>query len=202
MAIFEGFLVGLMMVIFIGPVFFTLLQSTFKYGSIAGFAVAFGIFISDVIIVAFCRLGANSLVQNPVYHSWLAILGSLLLFFLGVKYIFKPDISRKSSFEMSKFSVPSYFIKGFVVNFVNPFVFVVWLSTITYAEVKYVVGNDSTYFLIAALFAILFTDSLKVYFAAKLFHFLKPEILKKIQIGIGFLLIGFGCRLLYYFFTH
>mgnify|MGYP003340062785 CR=1 FL=1 len=50
-AIGKGVLAGLSMLLFIGPVFFTLLKSALQHGIKTGVSVAFGIFISDVICV-------------------------------------------------------------------------------------------------------------------------------------------------------
>ena len=46
MAFLKGYGIGLAMVIFIGPVFFTLLKTTLKYGMTGGMLAAAGIITS------------------------------------------------------------------------------------------------------------------------------------------------------------
>lgn len=200
MAIWEGYLVGLAMVVFLGPVFFTLLQVTLEHGYKFGFAIVWGILISDVVVVALCFLGASDLFSSTENQFWIALLGSFVLFALGLKYIIKPDLNTNTSLKVSAVSLSAYFIKGFLVNFVNPFVFIVWISTITYAESKYPEGDSALFFLIAALLGILTIDSIKVLISNKLKPFLKGVFLRRIFFIIGLILIAFGVRLLYFCF--
>lgn len=196
----EGYITGLTMIVFIGPVFFTLVQSTLQYGVKAGFAVTLGIFISDAVIATLCLFGAVGFVENVRHQFWLALAGGLILFFIGFKYILKPTINTVSDFKPSVFSLSAFFAKGFLVNFVNPFVFMVWISITALAKIKFDNWNDSMYFLIAALAGILTTDSLKVVLAGRIQKLLHPVLLRKIFFVIGLILICFGIRFFYFAF--
>lgn len=200
MAIWEGYIVGLAMIIFIGPVFFTLIQTTLQYGAKAGFAVALGIFISDVVIVMLCFFGATRFFESTQHKSWLAVIGSLLLFYIGLRYTLKPNITTDVDFKPSVFRLSSFFAKGFLVNFVNPFVFIVWITTIAYSETQFENTSNSIFFLMAALLGILTTDSLKVILAGSILKFLKPVVLRKVFFVTGLILFCFGIRLLYFAF--
>ncbi len=202
MAFLEGYLAGLAMIIFIGPVFFTLLHSTFLYGSKAGFAVVLGIFISDVLVVSLCSFGPGNFYKNTNYQLILAFTGSVMLFYMGLKYIFKPSSNTAINLEPSVIGLSAFFTKGFLVNFVNPFVFIVWISVVTYANVKYEQQSESLLFFAAALMGIITTDSLKVLLAKRILNFLKPEILQKLFFVFGIILVCFGIRLLYFFWSH
>lgn len=196
--ILEGYITGLAMIVFIGPVFFTLIQSTIQYGAKAGFAVTLGIFISDAVIAALCLFGAIEFFENARHQFWLALAGGSILFFIGFKYILKPTVNTVSDFKPSVFSLSAFFAKGFLVNFVNPFVFMVWISITALAKIKFDTWNDSMYFLGAALSGILTIDSLKVILAEKVQKFLSPVLLRKIFFVTGLILIGFGIRFLYF----
>lgn len=68
MAILEGYLIGLWMIVFIGPVFFTLIQSTLHYGVRLGLSVAFGIHGTIVgIFFTLPILATNALFERK---SW------------------------------------------------------------------------------------------------------------------------------------
>jgi threonine/homoserine/homoserine lactone efflux protein len=198
MALLEGYLIGLSMVVFLGPVFFTLLQSTLQHGIKIGFAIVAGIIMSDVLVVMLCSYGTQSFFLHPKNQFWLALVGSVVLFFMGAKYILKPNYNCSTTLQPSVFTWSGFFVKGFAVNFINPFVFMVWIATITYAESTYKGDNETIIFLLAALLGILTTDSLKVLLASKLTSVLQPVVLRKLFIVIGLILIGFGCRLLYF----
>lgn len=198
--VIEGYITGLAMIVFIGPVFFTLIQSTLQYGAKTGLAVTLGIFISDAVIATLCLFGAMEFFENKQYQTWLALAGGLILFFIGFKYILRPTINTVPDFKLSVFSLSTFFAKGFLVNFVNPFVFMVWISITALAKIRFDTWNESMYFLGAALIGILTTDSLKVILAERLQKFLHPVVLRKIFFVTGLILLCFGIRFLYFAF--
>ncbi|MBP9151879.1 MAG: LysE family translocator [Flavobacteriales bacterium] len=198
MAFAEGFLVGLGMVIFIGPVFFTLLKSALNYGFWAGIMVAFGIFISDVICVGLCSFGAIPFFKNPENQFWLALGGSFILFLLGLKYILKPNVNVDADLKLKAGHYTAFFAKGFLVNFVNPFVFLVWISIIGLGQANHGSGQELWVFLGATLLGIFLTDSAKVVFAHRIKKLIQPNFLRKAYQVIGIVMIGFGVRLLWF----
>lgn len=198
MAFLEGFGVGLAMVVFIGPVFFTLLKSALNYGFWAGMMVALGIFISDVVCVALCSFGAIPFFKNTENQFYLAVGGSIILFGLGLKYLLKPNVNVDEQVKLHAGHYTAYFTKGFLVNFVNPFVFLVWISVIGLGQGKYGAGEDLWIFLGASLLGILTTDSLKVIFADKIKPLIQPKFLLRAYQVIGIVLIGFGVRLVWF----
>ncbi len=201
MSFVEGYLWGLGMIIFIGPVFFTLLKSALNYGFWAGMMVAFGIFVSDVVCVLLCSYGAIPFFENPLNQHWLAVVGSVILFGLGFKYLLKPNVNVDTDLKLKAGHYTAYFVKGFLVNFVNPFVFLVWIGVIGLAQRKYGVGQDLWLFLAAALLGILTTDSAKVIFADRIKALIKPKFLLRAYQVIGIVLIGFGIRMIWFVAT-
>jgi len=195
MAFLEGYLVGLAMVVFLGPVFFTLLKSTLTYGRLAGFMVALGIFVSDVVCVSLCTLGAVPFFKDESNQFWLGVVGAAVLFILGLKYLLRPTIATDIELKLHAGHHTAFFLKGFVVNFVNPFVFLVWIGVIGHAQGKFGFGTDLRIFLLAALLAILTTDTLKVLFAHRIKRFIQPNLLLRTYQVIGALLILFGIRM-------
>lgn len=199
--IIEGYLFGAAMIVFIGPVFFTLLQATLQHGKRQGFALAFGIFISDALILSFCLLGFKNFIERSWVQLLLSLVGCIILFAIGIKYIVNPSITKGIEIKEVGKKTRSFFVKGFLVNTINPFVFGVWISAISYVETKFNTQMERYSFLTAALFGILSTDTLKVLLADKLQKVLTPIFLKKLFLLFGIILICFGARLLYAFFT-
>lgn len=200
MAFLEGFVVGLGMILFIGPVFFYLLKSSLQFGYKAGLAAAFGIFISDVVCILICFYGAISIFKSPDYQFGLAVIGGIILCLLGIKYMLKPSVSfEQTAVKLKAYNLTSFFMKGFLVNLINPFVFLVWIGIIGYGQNEYGVNINLFSFLGAATLGILITDSLKVIMAQKIKPFIKPKILSWTYKVIGILLIGFGIRMIIIF---
>jgi threonine/homoserine/homoserine lactone efflux protein len=194
----DGFLVGLALIILIGPVFFTLLKTSLHYGVFAGSLVAFGIFISDVIAVFLCVFGASSFLKSDDSKFYLSLVGGVLLIVLGVRYYLKKKSGAENNTQLKASHYAVFFAKGFLVNFVNPFVFAVWIGIIAVAGNKHGFGSDLGIYLSGTLLAILSTDMTKVLLASKIKNILKPEILLKLYKIIGVCLVLLGLRLLAY----
>lgn len=194
MILIEGYLFGLSSVIFIGPVLFTLVQSTLEKGRPAGISTALGIIVSDIICVAVCAVGAIPFFENVTNQLWIGIAGSILLLGLGTKYTFFPSKKIKaedtSSIEKSDYYV--FFTKGFLINFVNPTVFAYWIAFLIYAESKFSNASDTWIFMSAILAGIFTIDISKVLLANKIKPLIEPKRLKLIFQIIGILLLIFG----------
>ncbi|WP_405207380.1 LysE family translocator [Aquimarina sp. LLG6339-5] len=196
MSFIEGFFIGIAMIIFVGPVFFLLLNSSFQYGLKAGFSVAFGIIVSDVICVLLCYYGLSTFMTATQNQFWIGIIGSVILFGLGISYLLKKAvITNDISINSKKWT--SFFIKGFSVNFFNPFVFIVWIGVFKYGYEKYSDSIALLVFLIAVLSGILTTDLLKVFLSDKLKPFISPYRLKIFFRITGVVLLIFAFRLAY-----
>ena len=197
MSFLKGFLLGLSFIIFIGPVLFTLLKSTLQYGLKSGLAVAFGIFISDVIAVLLCLFGSAAFFKDFNNQFYIAIVGGVILVALGLKYIFKPNLQLDHQLELKKLHYFNFFAKGFLINFINPFVFIIWIGVIALAKNTYGWNSDLGLYLVGTLLAILLTDTLKALFSHRLKSLLQPKMLRPIYQVIGCLLVVFGFRLFY-----
>lgn len=198
MAFLEGFLLGLGMMVFFGPVFFTLLKAALSYGTGAGMMVALGIFISDVVCIGLCSFGAIPFFKNPDNQIWLSLGGSIILFGIGLKYLLNPNTDTNSEIKLKPGHYSAYFAKGFLVNFVNPFVFIVWISIIGLGQVNHGSGQELWLFLGAVLFGTLLTDSIKVVFANRIKKLIRPQFLRRAYQVIGIVMLGFGVRLLWF----
>ncbi len=196
MSFLEGFAIGLGMVIFIGPVFFLLLNSSFQSGSRAGFAVALGIIVSDIIYVGLCYYGLSSFINIENNKFWMGTIGSIIVFILGLHYLLKKaKITTEISMNSRRLRI--FFLKGFSVNFFNPFVFAVWIGVFNYGQHNYPEPGSLKIFLISVLSGILFTDVVKVFLSKKIKGFISLKRLTLFFKVTGVLLIIFSVRLLY-----
>ena len=195
MAFIEGYLIGLGMIIFIGPVFFLLLNSSVQYGRKAGVSVAVGIIVSDIFCIWLCHLGLSVFFNATENQFWIGITGGFLLFFLGIYYLIKTSFSKQ--IIMSVRSLFGFFIKGFSINFFNPFVFAVWIAIFQLGNSKFKNTSSFWIFIVAILLGILTTDLLKVFFSQKLRNLLSEQRLLLFSKIIGLILIVFSIRVFY-----
>lgn len=174
--------------VLIGPVFFTLLQATLQNGFKAGWAVAWGIIASDIICLILCRLGVEVLLKDKANLLYFGAVTFLLLLGMGFYYLLNNHIHIKEV-KLKKSDYATFFAKGFLVNFVNPFVFFVWTGISSYAVHNFDAWGGYLY-QFGVLIGIFTTDTLKVLFANYLKPLLNIDKLKYVYKVIGLVLIA------------
>ncbi|MEL7535166.1 MAG: LysE family transporter [Bacteroidota bacterium] len=198
MALFQGYLYGLTLILLIGPVFFTLLQNTWENGFKSGFTVALGIVSGDALCVALLfGLGVSGWFLETENQFWLGLIGAIILLVLGTLYTFRSPRTDGVQVNLKAGTYLNAFVQGFVVNFFNPFAFAVWIGAIALASSLYETTYSQSVFLGGMLMAILTTDTLKVGLAHYIRPLLKTEWLNYIFKGIGVILCLSGMYLLF-----
>ena len=199
MELITGILLGLSTLLFIGPVFFYLIKTTLEEGLWAGVSVAVGIILGDIIYVFLVFEGFSSFLDNDQYNKWFALFGGILLLFLGLKYILTQTVRARFMKSFSANSLGIYALKGFLLNFVNPFVLAVWIGFYSINQTKFEDKSSILLSLIVTLIVIFTTDCLKVVFANNLKPYLKRNKLQMLYKLFGIIMILFGIRLLIHY---
>lgn len=198
--ILEGVLLGLTLSILMGPIFIALTQSSLEKGYKAGLSVGAGIWISDILFITLTYEFIHRIthiVDGEYFQLSMGIIGGLVLISFGLYSLF----SRIKEFSKSEISgAKSYlqfFTKGFLVNTINPFTFIFWISVIsTYVLGKNITGVQSLQFLGSILIVIIVTDSLKVFLAQLLRNHLRIVHVQWINRIAGIALAVFGVLLI------
>lgn len=195
MSFLEGLSYGVATMLLIGPVFFTLLRASLEHGTRGGLAVACGIIVSDVLVAVLCTTGLVLAMQRSIPQQWIALAAGLLLLALGLRYLVIRDLAMDNQAHRSGRTTLALFASGFLVNFVNPFVFAVWVAFVMRASAFGNTGG-STNFLAGVVMGIFATDIAKVLLAQRLRALLNPITLRRLYFMLGLVLIGFGLRML------
>ena len=201
MVILTGILLGLSTLLFMGPVLFYLTKSAIESGFKAGIAVSLGIISGDILCILIAHSYSEYLFNNTEYQKWFALCGALILLCIGLKYIIKPNLSTEVNGEIENKKLITYFINGFLINFINPFVFVIWVGFISYNLANFS-NSETNISLIFTLLTIFATDILKSYFASIIQLFIKPNRIIIMFKLFGVVMILFSIRLLALFFTY
>lgn len=201
MVLWNGMLLGLLLTIFIGPVFFALIHTSIEKGFYSGVFMAIGIAISDAFYVSITYLGISHLFNVESVNFWLGFAGGFIMLGFGLVYILKPvNEPRVQQVKITgKLGLFRQTIKGFLLNGINPSVFLFWIGIATMATVNYNYSNtDAIVFFGAIIFTVFFTDILKSFVANKLKTLLTRRFMKLMNIIVGCGLFIFGLRLFYY----
>lgn len=198
-AIFQGLLLGSVLAVQPGPSLFTLIQTSSKKGFKSGFALAIGIFLSDVICVLLAYLGIAQLFDNPNNKMVIGLIGGTLLIVFGLFSIFhKKKEEEEKGLVIKAVNVPLFITKGFFLNILNPsviFLWILWVGAVS--SNKEFTRIHISLFFITTLAIVFITDVLKAYFANKISKHLSHQILRKISILLGIILLVTGLVFIY-----
>ena len=198
---------GLYLAISVGPILFTVINTSLHKGIRAGFSFVAGIWLSDILFVLFSNVFTVFTAHFlDVYIEEIGYGGGFLLLVLGIYYtILKKALlirsGDESNIEISHGEIAKLFAKGFLINSLNPILFVEWLTVSTLFAKTYSVNYRVLIFAVC-LGVNIFSDILKVLLAGKFKSKLTFHNLNIINRITGVVLIICGCFILYQTYYH
>lgn len=200
MIVLNGIKFGVLLALLIGPVFFTLIQTSVEKGFWNGALVALGVSLSDTFYVTICYLGMAQVLENEEVRVYMAYIGGAILIVFGLYHLLvKSKRGSRSVYKPTgERGVFRYVLKGFVINGLSPMVVVFWIGVISIASLDYgyTSGVNFIIFFVSLLATVLITDILKAYLADKLRSLVTPRLLMVMNVTVGIALIIFGGRLI------
>lgn len=172
-AIISGIGFGLVLTFITGPVFFALIKTSIEKGFHAGISLALGVVTSDMVFVGAILFGSQYFEISAKDKIIAGLVGSLVLFSIGIYYIFKKADVNYKSLVPNKINHAGYFIKGFVMCIFNPTVLLHWTVVIGAASTMYHEGVHNRSLKIAIMFFTILAvqfglDTVKAFYADKL----------------------------------
>ena len=201
--VLKGILFGLLLAVMLGPVFFALIQNSIVKGFKAGAAMAVGVTISDVSYIFLMYFSVKLFRGNDTVSVIFGGLGGLIILITGVMSFFKKNFDMDTQIKTSKRGLAKQFVKGFLLNGINPFVLLYWLGVMTLVTVNYGYEKEEVItFFCAIISTLIITDLTKVALAQKLRNFITEKRLRIMNKVVGVALILFSLRLFYFAFEH
>ncbi len=198
-AIIKGIGLGLLLVISVGPVIFTIIKQSINNGKEGGFSFVAGVWISDFVWVILSNLFSEFVTTLLDFKKPIGIAGSTLLISMGVFYLFfkkvhvhPQDISLP---PLQKSDHAKIALQGFLVNTLNPGVMIFWLTSVTAIALLHSTRERIVIFG-TCLVVNMAADVGKVVLAGKLRSKLTLHNIRLINRISGFILICFGTALL------
>jgi len=198
MIVIKGIQFGIVLAFLVGPVFFTIIQTSAERGFPKGVLVAIGVCISDAFYVVVCYLGLIQLIESPVFRDQMAFVGGSILIVFGLYHLI---VKTRKSMSPGKAATESksyrYILKGFFINAFSPMVPILWIGYISVASIDLGLVEDSefTVFFAAMLVTVLLTDIAKAYLAGRLSTLVTPQRMMWMNVIVGIALIVYGIRL-------
>lgn len=198
--VLKGIQLGFLLAFLVGPVFFTIIQTSLERGFWNGTLVAVGVSLSDTLYVAICYFGLFQFLNEPSSKIYMAYIGGAILILFGVYHIFvKARRSKGTSFHFAVATKPlKYISKGFIINGITPTVLIFWIGTISVATIDfgYSTGIEFLIFFTSLLVTVFSTDLTKAYLADRLRKLMTAKFLMVMNLVVGACLLIFGIRLL------
>jgi threonine/homoserine/homoserine lactone efflux protein len=199
--VLNGILSGLVLAVLVGPVFFTLLQTSIERGFKSGVYVAIGIALSDSLYIAASYLGLSGLFNSADFQIYLSYVGGFIILCFGLYYLLVKSrklMNFNGSEHVKEKSPFRLMAKGFVINGFNPMVLLFWIGTISIAtgELGYTKTSQAITFLASIIITVFITDIIKAKLADKLRLILTPSIVKVMNIILGIVMLSLGLKLL------
>ncbi|MGN6616835.1 MAG: LysE family translocator [Ilyomonas sp.] len=201
----KGLALGLLLSISVGPVVFSIIKQSLNNGHKGGFAFVAGVSASDISLVLICNIFTQLFNAAMSHEKVIGIAGSFFLILLGLYNIFFKKVIKTEEIQvvtkLRKRDMVASFISGFLMNTLNPSVFLFWFAaSATIMEDSLSAVLPERYRLIVfstCLIFVLSADITKVFLAGKIRTKLTPHNIHIIDRISGLILVGFGLVLLY-----
>lgn len=200
-----GILCGVALSLFFsfGPAFFSQLQSSIQYGYRKAFPFAFGVSASDIIIVFLMLTVLKNVELYEILHNtYVAIFGAAVLCGMGIYYLRKkpltaaaPDKHSRLKFKLegSETRRLTIFLHGFIINLMNPLIWVYWVSVVTLVTGEFDLTLTERYlFFVGVLGATLSLDLLKCKLASLLQRIITARVLNITNKATAFIMFAFA----------
>jgi threonine/homoserine/homoserine lactone efflux protein len=191
----QGILFGFTISVLPGAPLFTLLQTSIHRGFKSGVALAAGIFASDAVVVYLAFLGALQFINQKNNYIIAGVIGGAILIGFGIyTFYHKVHIDENNMPVEVRVAGPlTYILKGFFLNIMNPFVWILWISAMVGVSSGFGDNKDGmALFFIGTLATIFSSDMLKVFIADRIKQKLKASLIVWINHLVGLLLVILG----------
>lgn len=218
--IFQGALLGLSLSFMVGPLLFAIIQASLERGFRAGLTLAAGIWTSDALYIILVYRGVDALAALtalPHFRLWAGLAGGLVLMAFGLGALLSRPLTGKEpppaadrmldvldgpeppgvEHNWMRWGLPGYWLRGFLLNTINPFTVFFWLGIGSAVIVpNQWIPREAFTFFSGMMLALILTDTLKAYAAKRLRRFLTPDHTRWVQRAIGLSLFLFGIGLI------
>ena len=194
-------LYGFLLAFALGPVFFTLMETSITKGFKAGLFFDLGAMFADIIFILIAYFSTSKILDRVKDDPALLIFGGVVLIAYGIISYIRTSksfvkIVREHYAVKVKKNLGGLFLKGFLLNFVNFGVLAGWIATIIMANALTSSENGVFLFLLTVLSTFFLTDLLKISLAKKLKNKMTPRFIIRTKKWVSILITGFGVLLL------
>ena len=198
-ALLKGLTFGLLLSISVGPVLFSIIKQSLNNGYKGGMAFVIGVSMSDISLVLVSNIFTEFFKSISDYKTEIGLAGCAFLISLGIYFLFfkkvKVNDAGQQVFKFGKMDYAKIFLSGFLMNTLNPAVFILWITAST-AVINHTIQQRFIAFTTCLVF-VLATDVAKVVLAGKIRNRLTPHNIHILNRINGLILIVLGVAMIW-----
>ena len=200
---FHGVFFGLVLIFVFGPTFFALMQTSIQQGVKSSLLFVLGAFFIDLLYVTVSLYGLSDLLNNPETVGLRNGITMIAMLGAGIYYWFKAPYHPGKKMIFSPLNASfKYFFKGMIINLLNPFLLIFWISLISVVEANYNYDDKGNrYFFLGVLTISLILDISKSLLAQKLKDLIKPKLIAYVNKILSVVMLLFCLRIGYIIYT-
>jgi threonine/homoserine/homoserine lactone efflux protein len=204
--ILKGLLLGIILSISIGPVIFAILKQSLTNGHKAGYIFVAGVSASDTSLLIICNVFTELFNLVLLHKAIVAMVGAGFLLLMGLYTLLFKKISLEcvvddKEKQMSKRDFVGIFMSGYLMNTLNPNVFLFWFAWTAAIGTSASETKDPLIYKLlvfgTCLLFVLLSDLAKVVLAGSL----RPRLTEKSLIWVnrisGIIILIFSAALFY-----
>lgn len=189
-AIGLGFMLSL---VFIGPIFFLLIETSFSRGPRHAFALDLGVILADILCIVAAYFASGDLVEIIDKHPGFYRITSIIILAYAIFMIAtKTKMHMPGEEKMISQNYIKTFFNGFLFNLLNIGVVLFWLVTVISVRNAYPNREEFLLYMALVIGTYLFIDLLKIMLAKQFHYKLTDKLANQIRRGVGFVLVGFS----------
>lgn len=192
-AILLGIGAGLISSFLTGPVFFAMIKTSIEKGFKAGFSLAAGVIISDIVLIGLVVFGSQFFEYKAEFDKYVGIIGGIFLLAVGIYYLVAKNTVKYDPNDIQKVSKRGYVLKGFLMCILTPSTLMFWIivSGIISVKLNNLLNEKLVCFFIAMVTQ-LTIDGFKSYYSSKLRHKITALSLQRLNKIAGVIIIAFA----------
>jgi threonine/homoserine/homoserine lactone efflux protein len=198
-ALIKGLTFGLLLSISVGPILFSIIKQSLNNGHKGGMAFVIGVSASDISLVLVSNIFTELFKSLSDYKTEIGIAGCIFLVSMGIYFLFfkkiKVNDAGQQVFQFRKRDYAQVFLSGFLMNILNPAVFIFWITAST-AVITLSIQQRIIAFTTCLAF-VLASDIAKVILAGKIRNRLTPHNIHIINRINGIILIVLGIAMIW-----
>ena len=196
-AILLGMVTGLISSFITGPVFFSMIKTSIEKGFKAGFSLAVGVVVADMILISIVLFGSQFIEYKEDFEKYIGVFGGFFLLAVGMYYFFSRIAVQYKNDTLQKVSKRGYLIKGFLMCMLTPSTLMFWFIVSGFVSIRLNNRLDEKILcFFIALSMQLFLDGGKTFYSSKLRYRIKESTLALLNKGAGIIIILFALWLI------